>query len=46
MLEENYLKPMNIPTKTEIDEIIKEVYSLKKKVRELTSQINELTENK
>ena len=26
MFEENYLKPMNLPTKTEIDEINKEVY--------------------
>src|SRR5665811_618332 len=30
MLEENYLKPMNLPTKTEIDEINKELYTLKK----------------
>ncbi len=43
MLEENYLKPMNIPTKTEIDEINKELYSLKKTVKELTSQIKELS---
>ncbi len=46
MLEENYLKPMNLPTKTEIDEINKELYSLKKKVKELTSQIKELKEKK
>ncbi len=46
MLEENYLKPMNLPTKTEIDEINKELYSLKKTVKELTRQINELKENK
>ncbi len=46
MLEENYLKPMNIPTKTEIDEINKELYSLKKTVRELTVQIKELREKK
>ncbi len=46
MLEENYLKPMNLPTKTEIDEINKELYSLKKTVKELTSQIKELTEKK
>ena len=44
MLEENYLKPMNLPTKTEIDEINKELYSLKKTVKELTSQIKELKE--
>jgi hypothetical protein len=46
MLEENYLKPMNLPTKTEIDEINKELYFLKKKVKELTSQIKELKEKK
>ncbi len=46
MLEENYLKPMNLPTKTEIDEITKELYHLKKTVKELTSQIKELKENK
>src|SRR5450759_4170732 len=46
MLEENYLKPMNLPTKTEIDEINKELYTLKKTVKELTRQIKELKENK
>lgn len=46
MLEENYLKPMNLPTKTEIDEINKELYSLKKTVKELTIQIKALKENK
>jgi len=46
MLEENYLKPMNLPTKTEIDEINKEIYSLKKTVKELASQIKELKEKK
>jgi polyhydroxyalkanoate synthesis regulator phasin len=46
MLEENYLKPMNLPTKTEIDEINKELYSLKKAVKDLTSQIKELKEKK
>ena len=46
MLEENYLKSMNLPTKTEIDEINKELYSLKKTVKELTSQIKELKEKK
>jgi class III poly(R)-hydroxyalkanoic acid synthase PhaE subunit len=43
MLEENYLKPMNLPTKAEIDEINKELYSLKKTVKELTRQVNELS---
>jgi class III poly(R)-hydroxyalkanoic acid synthase PhaE subunit len=46
MLEENYLKPLNLPTKTEIDEINKELYSLKKTVKELTSQIKSLEEKK
>ncbi len=46
MLEENYLKPMNLPTKTEINEINKELYFLKKKVNELTSEIKELKEKK
>ncbi len=46
MLEENYLKPMNLPTKTEIDEINKELYSLKKTVKELTKHIKELKEKK
>lgn len=43
MLEENYLKTMNLPTKTDIDEINKEVYLLKKREKELTTQIKELT---
>jgi len=46
MLEDNYLKPMNLPTKTEIDEINKELYTLKKTVKELTRQIKELQEKK
>ncbi len=46
MLEENYLKPMNLPTKSEIDEINKELYSLKKTVKQLTNQIKELSEKK
>ena len=46
MLEENYLKPMNLPTKTENDEINKELYFLKKTVKELTNQIKELKEKK
>ncbi len=43
MLESNVLKPMNLPTKSEIDEIYKEIYLLKKKVRELAKQVKELT---
>ncbi|MCX9081189.1 MAG: hypothetical protein OIN83_03240 [Candidatus Methanoperedens sp.] len=46
MLEENYLKPMNLPTKTQIDEINKELYSLKKTMKELTGQIKALEEKK
>lgn len=46
MLEESCLRPMNLPTKTEIDEINKELYFLKKKVMELTSKVNGLSENK
>lgn len=42
MLEENYLKPGGFPTRTEIDEINREVYSLRKTLRELKSEINEL----
>ena len=43
VLEENYLKPMNLPTKTEIDEINKELYSLRKTVKKLSSQVRELS---
>ncbi len=43
VLEENYLKPSGLPTKTEIDEINKEVYLLKKNMRELTSRVKELS---
>ena len=42
IFEENYLKPMNLPTKTEIDDINKELYSLKKIVKELTKSIFKL----
>ncbi|NJD77323.1 MAG: hypothetical protein FIB08_09555 [Candidatus Methanoperedens sp.] len=43
VLEENYLKPSGLPTRTEIDEINKEVYLLKKTVRELKSRMKELS---
>lgn len=46
MIEENFLKPMNLPTKKEIDEINKELYSLKKTVKELVREIKQLKENK
>jgi hypothetical protein len=42
MVEENYLKPMNLPTKTEIDEINKELYSLKKAVKESNLKTKDL----
>jgi len=43
MLEENILKPMNMPTSTDIDELNRELYSLKKTMRELTRKIDELS---
>jgi hypothetical protein len=43
MLESNILKPMNLPTKSEIEEIYKELYLLKKKVKDLTKQVKDLT---
>ena len=43
MLEENYLTPLNIPTKTQIDELNKEVYTLKKIVKQLGNQIKEIS---
>jgi hypothetical protein len=43
LLEDNLLKPMNFPTRTEIDEINREVYSLKKKGKELAKQVKELS---
>jgi polyhydroxyalkanoate synthesis regulator phasin len=46
MLEEIYLKPSNLPTKSDIDELNKELYSLKKQVKELSGRINELSGNK
>lgn len=46
MLEENYLKPSNLPTKSDIDELNKELYSLKKQVKELSGRIDGLVGNK
>jgi polyhydroxyalkanoate synthesis regulator phasin len=40
LLEENYLKPSNLPTKSDIDELNRELYSLKKQVKELSYKIN------
>ena len=41
MLEENYLEPTGLPTRTEIDEINRQVYSLRKTVKELRNQMKE-----
>lgn len=46
MLEENYLKPSNLPTKSDIDELNRELYLLRKQVKELNSKINELSQDK
>jgi hypothetical protein len=46
MLEENVLIPSNIPTKTDIDEINKELYDLRKKVKELSTKLGEFPEHK
>lgn len=43
VLEKNALKPMNLPTRTEVDEINKEVYNLRKKVKELNKQFQDLS---
>jgi len=46
MLEENYLKPANLPTKSDIDELNKELYLLKKQVKELNIRLNEQSGNR
>ncbi len=46
MLEENYMKPLGLPTRVEIDEINREVYYLKKTVKELTNRVKELSEKR
>lgn len=46
MLEENFLKPMNLPTCTDIEEINRELYSLKKTVKELNRKISELSQER
>ena len=46
VLEENVLVPSNLPTKTDIDEINKELYNLRKKVKELSTKLGELPEQK
>lgn len=43
MIEENLLKPNNIPTKTEIDEINKDLYTLRKTLKDLDKKTNEIS---
>jgi len=43
ILEETFLKPNDLPTKSEIDELTKEIYTLKRKMNELTSNLNKLS---
>ncbi len=38
MIEENFLKPGNLPTKSDIDEINKELYTLKKTLKDVDQQ--------
>jgi len=39
LVEENLLKPANLPTRTEIDDLSKEVYLLKKQVRAMARDL-------
>jgi len=39
LIEENILRPANLPTRTEIDDLSKEVYVLKKQVKELARNL-------
>ena len=39
LVEENFLRPANLPTRTEIDDLSKEVYMLKKQVRMLARDL-------
>jgi hypothetical protein len=43
MIEENYLKPNNLPTMTHIDNIHEELYDLRKTVKELERYTKELS---
>lgn len=43
MIEENILKPGNFPTKTEIDEINKDLYTLRKTYKDLDKKIDEIS---
>ncbi len=42
LLEENVLKPINLPTRTEIDEMNREIYTLKKTAKSLTRDLDSL----
>jgi polyhydroxyalkanoate synthesis regulator phasin len=46
LIEENLLRPANLPTRTEIDDLSKEVYVLKKQVKELTRNLRISAEKK
>jgi hypothetical protein len=43
ILEEILLKPNDLPTKSEIDDLTKEIYTLKRKMSELTSKLDKLS---
>jgi class III poly(R)-hydroxyalkanoic acid synthase PhaE subunit len=42
LLEENVLKPINLPTRTEIDEMNREIYTLKKTAKSLIRDLDSL----
>lgn len=42
LIEDNVLKPINLPTRTEIDEMNRELYSLKKTAKNLTRDLESL----
>lgn len=46
ILEENYLKPSNLPTKSDIDELNRELYLLRKQVKDLYCRISDLCPDK
>ncbi len=46
MMEENYLRPSSLPTKTDIDNINKELYDIKKTVKELIREVQKLSDQK
>jgi hypothetical protein len=43
MTEENILKPSNLPTKTDIDEINKDLYTLRKTLRDLDKKTSDIS---